>query len=318
MPAPRIAVLDDYQQVALSSADWSVLDGRAEITVFTRHIVDHDELVRQLAAFEVVVAMRERTPFPAALLTRLPALKLLVTTGMRNAAIDLAAARDTGVLVCGTGGSGSAAPELAWGLIMAVTRHIPAEDATVRAGGWQHTVGAGLAGRTLGLLGLGRIGERVARYAQAFEMDVIAWSQHLTAQRAGACGARLAGKEQLFAEASIVSIHQQLSSRTIGLVGAAELALLGPDGYLVNTSRGPIVDETALIAALRGNLIAGAALDVFDTEPLPADHPLRTLPNTVVTPHLGYVTAESYQVFYREIVEDIAAWLDGSPIRVVT
>jgi phosphoglycerate dehydrogenase-like enzyme len=318
MPAPRIAVLDDYQQVALSSADWSVLDGRAEITVFTRHIVDHDELVRQLAAFEIVVAMRERTPFRAALLTRLPALKLLVTTGMRNAAIDLAAARDTGVLVCGTGGSGSAAPELAWGLIMAVTRHIPAEDATVRAGGWQHTVGAGLAGRTLGLLGLGRIGERVARYAQAFEMDVIAWSQHLTAQRAGACGARLAGKEQLFAEASIVSIHQQLSSRTIGLVGAAELALLGPDGYLVNTSRGPIVDETALIAALRGNLIAGAALDVFDTEPLPADHPLRTLPNTVVTPHLGYVTAESYQVFYREIVEDIAAWLDGSPIRVVT
>jgi phosphoglycerate dehydrogenase-like enzyme len=313
----RIAVLDDYQEVARSSADWSALDGRAEVTVFTSHMAGHDVLARHLAPFDVIVAMRERTPFPAALLARLPALKLLVTTGMRNAAIDLAAARGGGVLVCGTGGSGSAAPELAWGLIMAVTRHIPAEDAAVRAGGWQHTVGAGLAGRTLGLLGLGRTGERVARYGQAFEMDVIAWSQHLAAEHAQACGARLVSKRQLFAEAGIVSIHVQLSSRTTGLVGAAELALLGPDGYLVNTSRGPIVDEAALVAALRGNVIAGAALDVFGTEPLPAGHPLRTLPNTVVTPHVGYVTTESYQVFYREVVEDIIAWLDGTPVRVI-
>ncbi|HEY1318990.1 MAG TPA: D-2-hydroxyacid dehydrogenase family protein, partial [Streptosporangiaceae bacterium] len=255
MPVPRVAVLDDYQEVALASADWSALDGRAEITVFTGHLAEHDELARRLAPFDVIVAMRERTPFPASLLARLPALKLLITTGMRNAAIDLAAAGDAGVVVCGTGGSGTAAPELAWGLIMAVTRHIPAEDAGVRSGGWQHTVGTGLAGRTLGLLGLGRIGARVARYAHAFDMDVIAWSQHLTGERARACGARLVSKRDLFAGAGIVSIHVQLSSRTAGLVGEAELALLGSDGYLVNTSRGPIVDEAALVAALRGNLI---------------------------------------------------------------
>jgi phosphoglycerate dehydrogenase-like enzyme len=318
MPLPRVAVLDDYQKVALASADWSAITGRADITVFTDHIADSGDLARRLAPHEVIVAMRERTPFPASLLDQLPALKLLITTGMRNASIDLAAASRRGVTVCGTGGSGPAAPELAWGLIMAVARNIPQEDAFVRAGGWQATVGRELAGSTLGLLGLGRIGERVARYARAFDMDVIAWSQNLTEARARSCGARLVTKTELFAEAGIVSIHLQLSARTAGLVGAAELALLGPDGYLVNTSRGPVVDEAALISALRGNVIAGAGLDVFAVEPLPAGHPLRSLPNTVITPHIGYVTAQGYEVFYADIVADIAAWLDGSPVRVIS
>jgi phosphoglycerate dehydrogenase-like enzyme len=318
MPLPRVAILDDYQEVALASADWSAITGRADITVFTGHIADSGDLARRLAPYEVIVAMRERTPFPAALLGQLPALKLLITTGMRNASLDLAAARRRGVTVCGTAGSGAGAPELAWGLIMAVARNIPQEDALVRAGGWQAAVGRELAGSTLGLLGLGRIGQRVARYAHAFDMDVIAWSQNLTGSRARSCGARLVTKTELFAKAGIVSIHLQLSARTAGLVGGAELALLGPDGYLVNTSRGPVVDEAALISALRGNVIAGAGLDVFAVEPLPAGHPLRSLPNTVITPHIGYVTAQGYEVFYADIVADIAAWLDGSPVRVIS
>ena len=317
MSLPRVAVLDDYQQVALTSADWSAVTSRAEVTVLTSHVADMGELARLLAPYDVVVAMRERTPFPAALLDQLPGLKLLITTGMGNKSIDLDAARRRGVVVCGTGGSPWGAPELAWGLIMALVRNIPQEDALVRSGGWQATVGRELAGSTLGLLGLGRIGQRVARYARAFDMDVIAWSQNLTAERASASQARLVTKPELFGLADIVSIHLQLSARTTGLVGAPELALLGPAGYLVNTSRGPVVDEAALIAALRGSVIAGAALDVFATEPLPADHPLRSLPNTVITPHIGYVTAQSYEVFYRDIVEDIAAWLDGLPVRVL-
>jgi phosphoglycerate dehydrogenase-like enzyme len=318
MPLPQVAVLDDYQQVALSSADWSPVTGRAEVSVFTEHITGTAELARRLAPFEVIAAMRERTPFPAGLLAQLPALKLLITTGMRNASIDLAAARQHGVTVCGTGGAGAGTPELTWGLIMALTRSIPQEDAGVRAGGWQFTVGRDLAGSTLGLLGLGRIGQRVARYAKAFEMEILAWSENLTEERARECGARLVSKAELFAESDIVSVHVQLSGRTAGLIGATELALLGPDGYLVNTSRGPIVDEQALISALRGGVIAGAALDVFDTEPLPAGHPLRTLPSTVLTPHLGYVTGQAYEAFYTGIVEDLVAWLDGSPVRVIT
>lgn len=317
MSLPRVAVLDDYQQAALTSADWSALRGRAEVTVFTDHLADPAAVASRLAPFEVIVAMRERTPFPGSLLQRLPALRLLVTTGMANASIDLAAAGRQGVVVCGTGGSAAAAPELTWALLMALIRHVPAEDARVRAGGWQQTVGGELAGRTLGLLGLGRIGERVAGYGRAFGMEVIAWSQNLTPERARACGAELVPKPELFARAGIVSIHLRLSPRTAGLAGAAELALLGREGYLINTSRGPIVDEAALIAALRGNIIAGAGLDVFDSEPLPAGHPLRSLPNTVLTPHLGYVTTESYQVFYGEAVADILAWLDGSPVRVL-
>jgi phosphoglycerate dehydrogenase-like enzyme len=317
MPLPQVAVLDDYQQVALSSADWSPVTGRAEVTVFTEHISGTAELARRLAPFEVIAAMRERTPFPAELLAQLPALKLLITTGMRNASIDLAAAQQHGVTVCGTGGAGAGTPELTWGLITALTRSIPQEDAGVRAGGWQTSVGRDLAGSTLGLLGLGRIGQQVARYAKAFEMEILAWSENLTGERARECGARLVSKAELFAESDIVSVHVQLSSRTAGLIGAAELALLGPDGYLVNTSRGPIVDEQALISALRGGVIAGAGLDVFDTEPLPAGHPLRALPNTVLTPHLGYVTTRAYEVFYTHIVEDVVAWLDGSPVRVI-
>jgi phosphoglycerate dehydrogenase-like enzyme len=318
MSLPRVAVLDDYQEVALTSADWSAVTGRADVTIFTEHIADSGDLARRLAPYEVIVAMRERTPFRAPLLDQLPALRLLITTGMRNASLDLVAAQRRGVTVCGTGGSGPGAPELTWALIMAVVRNIPQEDALVRAGGWQAAVGRELAGSTLGLLGLGRIGERVARYAHAFDMDVIAWSQNLTDSRARSCGARLAAKAELFAQADIVSVHLQLSGRTAGLVGADELALLGAEGYLVNTSRGPIVDEEALVAALRGNVIAGAGLDVFAVEPLPGDHPLRSLPNTVITPHIGYVTAQGYEVFYRDIVADIAAWLDGSPVRVIS
>lgn len=317
MPLPQVAVLDDYQQVALSSADWSPVTGRAEVSVFTEHITRTSELAERLAPFEVIAAMRERTPFPADLLAQLPALKLLITTGMRNASIDLAAAQRHGVTVCGTGMSGAGAPELAWGLIMALTRSVPQEDAGVRAGGWQSTVGRELAGSTLGLLGLGRIGQRMARYAKAFEMEILAWSENLTQERARECGARLVSKQELFAGSDIVSVHVQLSGRTAGLVGAAELALLGPDGYLVNTARGPIVDEQALISALHGGTIAGAGLDVFDIEPLPAGHPLRTLPNTVLTPHIGYVTRQTYEVAYAGIVEDIVAWLDGSPVRVL-
>jgi phosphoglycerate dehydrogenase-like enzyme len=317
MPLPQVAVLDDYQQVALSSAEWSPVTGRAEVTVFTEHISGTAELARRLAPFEVIAAMRERTPFPAELLAQLPALKLLITTGMRNASIDLAAAQQHGVTVCGTGGAGAGTPELTWGLITALTRSIPQEDAGVRAGGWQTSVGRDLAGSTLGLLGLGRIGQQVARYAKAFEMEILAWSENLTGERARECGARLVSKAELFAESDIVSVHVQLSSRTAGLIGAAELALLGPDGYLVNTSRGPIIDEQALISALHGGVIAGAGLDVFDTEPLPAGHPLRALPNTVLTPHLGYVTGRAYEVFYTHTVEDVVAWLDGSPVRVI-
>jgi phosphoglycerate dehydrogenase-like enzyme len=318
MSLPRVAVLDDYQEVARSSADWSPVTGRVDLTVFTDHISDDADLARRLAPYDVIVAMRERTPFPAGLLDQLPALKLLITTGMRNASIDLSAAGRRGVTVCGTGGSAAGAPELAWALIMALVRSIPQEDALVRAGGWQAAVGRELAGATLGLLGLGRIGQRVARYARAFDMDVMAWSQNLTDERARAGGAALVTKQELFGRADIVSIHLQLSARTTGLVAARELALLGPRGYLVNTSRGPIVDEAALIAALRGNVIAGAGLDVFAVEPLPAGHPLRSMPNTVITPHIGYVTAPGYEIFYRDIVEDIAAWLDGSPIRIIS
>lgn len=313
----NVAILDDYQEVALSSADWSPVTSRADVTVFTDHIADEAALIERLATFDVIVAMRERTAFPATVLDRLPRLRLLITTGMANASIDLKAAARLGITVCGTGGTGAATPELVWGLILALARYIPQEDAAVRDGGWQRTVGRELAGSTLGLLGLGRIGQRIARYARAFDMDCIAWSQNLTADRAEAARARLVTKQQLFAEADIVSVHLKLSERTVGLVGAAELAWLGPDGLLVNTSRGPIVDEAALIEALGQGSIGGAALDVFDTEPLPPGHPLRTMPNTVLTPHIGYVAQEAYAVFYAEAVEDIAGWLDGRPARVL-
>jgi phosphoglycerate dehydrogenase-like enzyme len=308
-----VAVLDDYQRVALTSADWSGLP--AEVTVFDTHLDGAGAVVAALAGFDVVVAMRERTPFPAEVLRRLPALRLLVTTGAANASIDVGAARSLGITVCGTGASAASAPELTWALLMALVRHVPTEDANVRAGRWQTTVGRDLDGATLGLLGLGRIGQRMARYGAAFGMTVLAWSQNLTAATAGEHGATLVTREALFERSDVVSVHVKLSDRTRGLVGADELRRLGPDGLLVNTSRGPIVDEAALLAALRDGTIAGAALDVFGTEPLPADSPWRTAPNTVLTPHVGYVTREQYGVFYRDAVEDVRAWLAGAPVR---
>jgi phosphoglycerate dehydrogenase-like enzyme len=321
--AVRIAVLDDYQDVAREYADWSSLPDDAELSVFHDHLTDHDELVRRLEPFEVVAVMRERTPFPRALIEALPNLKLLVTTGMRNASIDLAAASERGVVVSGTGsGARDDRPwgptaELTWGLIFAVTRHIPVEDRNLRAGGWQHTVGVELGGRTLGVLGLGRLGSQVAAVGRAFGMDVIAWSQNLTEDRAREAGARAVSKEELFASSDVLTIHLVLSNRTRGLVGADELALMSPDSYLINTSRGPIVDEPALQSALREGRLAGAGIDVFEREPLPVDDPWRTAPRTVLTPHIGYVTRDTYATFYAETVEAVQAYLDGSPVRIL-
>ena len=313
---PRVAVLDDYQDVALEMADWSSLP--ADVDVFSDHLSDEQDLVNRLEPYDVVVAMRERTPFQRSLLERLPNLRLLVTTGIRNASIDVGAAHDSGVTVCGTEGLPYPTAELTWGLILALMRRIPAEDAATRQGEWQVTMGEGLQGKTLGLLGLGRLGSQVAAVGNAFGMDLIAWSQNLTAERAAEYGAALVSKEELLSRSDILTIHLVLGDRTRGLVGADELSLMKRSAYLVNTSRGPIVDEAALIDALRKGTIAGAGLDVFDVEPLPADHVLRTLPNTVLTPHVGYVTAETYRVFYGDAVEDIRAFLDGSPVRVVS
>jgi phosphoglycerate dehydrogenase-like enzyme len=309
-----VAVLDDYQGVALEFAEWPGLD----VQVFTDHLAEDDAVVDRLAPFDVVVAMRERTPFTRARLEQLPNLRLLVTTGMRNASIDLDAAREHGVTVCGTGSLGPPTAELAWALILALTRHVPAEDRAMREGGWQHTIGPELAGRRLGIVGLGRLGARMAAIARAFEMEPVAWSQNLTAERAAEAGAALVSKEELFSTADVVTVHLVLSDRTRGLVGAPELALMRSTAYLVNTSRGPIVDEAALLDALHGGGIAGAALDVYDIEPLPADHPLRSAPNTVLTPHIGYVTTGTYELFYRDAVEDITRWLAGDPVRVLT
>jgi phosphoglycerate dehydrogenase-like enzyme len=311
----RVAVLDDYQGVAARYGPWDELD--AEVTFFRTHVDEDDAVVALLQPFEVVVAMRERTPFTAARLERLPNLRLLVTTGMRNASIDVEAARGLGVVVAGTGIIAGTTAELTFGLILALTRHIRTEDARMRVGGWQSTVGRDLAGATLGVLGFGRLGRRVAGIGQAFGMDVIAWSQNLNPADAREGGAEPVTREELFGRADVLSIHTQLSDRTRGLVGARELALMKPSALLINTSRGPIVDEEALLAALRDGTIAGAGVDVFDIEPLPVDHPLRAAPNTVLTPHLGYVTAGTYEVFYRDAVEDIAAFLRGDPIRVL-
>jgi phosphoglycerate dehydrogenase-like enzyme len=313
-----VAVLDDYQALARDYGPWERLAGRVSLHSLSDHIDGDDALIARLETFPVVVAMRERTAFSKARLERLPRLRLLVTTGMGNAAIDLQAARQCGVLVSGTSIRMGAPGELTWGLILALTRRICEEDANVRAGGWQRTIGPELAGRTLGLIGLGGIGTQVAGYGAAFGMRVIAWSENLDPARAARLGVQAVAKEELLAGSDIVSIHTRLSERTRGLIGAHELELMGPSTYLINTSRGPIVDEEALIAALRGGGIAGAGLDVFDVEPLAPDHPLRSAPNTVITPHLGYVAEDTYRSFYAEMVEDIEAWLDGSPIRVLT
>ena len=311
----RLAILDDYQHVAGSLADWSRLETTADVHSFHDHLAGLDALAERLGDFEIIIAMRERTPFPAALFERLPKLELLVSTGPRNRAIDLDAARNAGVVVCGTRAVGTGTVELTWGLIISLTRNIAREDAAVRGGQWQISVGPELGGRTIGIVGLGRVGARVAEIAGAFGMSPIAWSENLTTERAAAVGARLVGKDELFETADIVTLHVVLSERTRGLVGARELALMKPSAYLVNTARGPIVDEQALVSALDAGSIAGAALDVFDEEPLPLGHPLRALPNTVVTPHIGYVARDAYEAFYGDALEDVEAFLAGSPIR---
>jgi phosphoglycerate dehydrogenase-like enzyme len=310
-------VLDDYQRTGRTSGPWERLDGRIELETFSDHIGEDEALIASLAPFDAVVAMRERTPFSRARLERLPNLRLLITTGMVNAAIDLDAAKDLGVLVSGTRMAFDSTAELTWGLVLALTRHICEEDRRIREGGWQHTIGPELAGRTLGLIGLGRQGARVAAYGAAFSMEVIAWSENLDGDAARALGVEPVTKDEIFERSDVLSIHTRLSGRTRGLVGARELGLMKPTAYLVNTSRGPIVDEEALLDALHTGRLAGAALDVFDIEPLPADHPLRSAPNTVLTPHIGYVAENAYKVFYDDIVEDLEAWLAQAPIRVL-
>ena len=312
----NIAVLDDYQNIALEMADWSSLDGRATITVFNDHLADPDRVVDRLLPFDVVCVMRERTPLPRAIIERLPRLKLIASTAFRNASIDIAAAAERGIEVMHTGYDSSPTVELTWALILASARHIAAENASLRSGGWQRAIGDGLRGKTLGVLGLGNIGSQIARVGLAFGMEVIAWSQNLTPEKAEAQGVRLTSKDELFRQADIVTIHLVLSGRTRGLVGAAELATMKPSARLVNTSRGPIVEEAALVDALRERRIAGAAIDVFDVEPLPSDHPYRSLENALATPHIGYVSRELYRTFYGDTVKNIAAWLDrqnGTP-----
>ena len=313
----RVAILDDYQSVALDMADWKSLPAGTEVVVFRDHVADEGALAARLADFDIAMAMRERTPFPRSLLERLPKLRLLITAGMRNASIDMKAAAERGVVVCGTAGLPYPTAELAWGLILSLVRRIPAEDRATREGRWQTSLGVGLNGKTLGVLGLGTLGSRAARVGRAFEMEVLAWSQNLTAVRAAEVGATLVAKDELLARSDVVSIHLVLGERTRGLIGARELGLMKRSAYLINTSRGPIVDEVALVRALRDGTIAGAGLDVFDEEPLPLDHPFRTLPNTVITPHLGYVTHEIYRLFFGHAVEDIQAYLRGEPVRVL-
>jgi len=314
----RIAILDDYHNVSLKLADWESLPGSPEITVFTDYVGNEDRVAERLAGFDIVAIMRERTPFPASLIRRLPDLRLLVTTGARNASIDLEAAATAGVAVCGTGGSAASTAELAWGLILALTRYIPTEHTSMKTGGWQTRLGRGLGDQTLGIVGLGRLGSQVATVGKAFGMDMIAWSQNMTDAQAEAAGARRVDKAELFETADIITIHLVLSERSRGLVGTAEFAAMKPTACLINTSRGPIVDEAALVDALSSGRIAGAGLDVFDIEPLPADHALRGLDNVVLTPHIGYVAEDVYRIFYTQIVEDIAAYLAGAPIRVIT
>jgi phosphoglycerate dehydrogenase-like enzyme len=313
----RCAVLDDYQDAATGSADWSVLADRVEVVALREHIADEDTLAAALADFDIVVTLRERVRFPGSLLARLPRLRLLVASGMRNSVIDYAAAQTHGITVCGTASSSAPPVELTWALLLGLARGIVEESRALRSGGpWQSTVGADLHGRTLGLLGLGRIGGQVARVGLAFGMRVTAWSQNLTRERAAEVGVESAPtKEGLLTGSDFVSVHLALGERTRGLLGPAELALLKPTAYLVNTSRAAIVDQEALLSALREGRIAGAGVDVFDIEPLPADHPMRTAPRLLATPHLGYVSRANYATFYGQAVEDIQAYLAGAPIR---
>jgi phosphoglycerate dehydrogenase-like enzyme len=315
----RLAILDDYQDVAHGFADWAALESEGvRVVTYREPFASPEALVAALADVTMVVAMRERTAFPREVLEKLPGLQLLVTTGMANASIDVAAAVEQGITVCGTPGSPTAAPELTWALLLAIARNLTVEENSLRAGTWQTSVGFELAGKTLGVVGLGKIGRRIAAYGQAFGMEVLAWSQNLTAETAKEAGARLVTKDELFRQSDVATLHLRLSERSENIVGERELRLLGPEGVLVNTARGPLVNQDALLKALSEGWIRGAALDVFDQEPLQAGHPLLTAPNTVLSPHLGYVTRESYRQFYGGAFEDVTAWLAGEPVRTIT
>jgi D-3-phosphoglycerate dehydrogenase len=317
--AVRCAILDDYQNVAVKSADWSKVKGDVEIKAFNEHLGAGQSVIAALKDYAIVVAMRERTAFPRAVIEALPNLKLLITTGMRNASIDTEAAKARGVTVCGTGSFGSPTSGIAIGLMLELTRHIGYENARLHAGAtWQSTIGPDLEGMTLGILGLGKLGARTAAIAKAFGMKVIAWSQNLTAERCQEVGVGYVGKDDLFRQSDFITIHNVLSARSRGMIGAKEFGLMKPSAFLINTSRGPIVDEAAMLAALRDKKIAGAGLDVFDTEPLPLDHPLRKLDNVVLTPHLGYVSEQNYKHYFAGVVEDIRGFLDSKPVRVMT
>jgi D-3-phosphoglycerate dehydrogenase len=312
----RCAVLDDYQNVALKLADWGQLKGEVDVRVYNESLGDQANVIRALKDCSIVCLMRERTQFPRAVFEGLPELKLLVTSGARNAAIDLAAAEARKVVVCGTETPGNPTAELAFGLMLELARKIGYENARLKAGArWQTTLGVDLGGKTLG--GLGKLGSKAAQIGRAVGMDVIAWSQNLTAERCREVGATLATKDELFRRADVITVHLQLSPRTRGLIGAQDLGLMKPTAYFINTSRGPIVEEAALLDALRNKRIAGAGLDVYDVEPLPLDHPLRKMDNAVITPHLGYVTEDNYRRFYGQMVEDIRAFLAGKPVRVI-
>ena len=313
----RLAILDDFQGVALANGDWTSVAATFEIDVFRDWLPQGEERARKLAPYEAIVAMRERTPFPAALLDALPNLRLLVTTGMWNRSIDHEAAARRGITVCGTRSSAQAPVELTWALILAAARHVVAEDASVRQGRWQTRVGTELHGKTLAVLGLGRLGRQVARIGQAFGMRVIAWSTNLKPEQAAEADAEYVSKEELFRRADVLTLHVILGDRNRGIVGAAELGLMKPTAILVNAARGPLVDEAALVAALESGRIACAAVDVYDIEPLPARHRLLAAPNTILTPHVGITTDANYAVYYRDAAEDVAAWLAGAPVRVV-
>lgn len=313
----RIAILDDYQKIALDVADWGQLPDDVEIDVYHDHLTDAAALAERLLPYQVLVIMRERTAFPRALLEKLPNLELLVTTSVRNKSVDLDACADRGVTVCNTEPGPTPTAELTWALILSLAKSVPAEDRATREGHWGVRVGIGLSGKVLGVVGLGKLGAKVAQIGRAFDMEVIAWSPNLSDERAAEIGVRRVAKDALMAQSDFVSVHVVLSERSRGLIGAADLARMKPTAYLINTARGPIVDEDALVEAVRDGAIAGAGLDVFGTEPLPPDDPLRTLPNSVITPHVGGFIDENYALWYGGAVEDIQAWLDGKPIRVL-
>lgn len=308
----QIAILDDYQNIALKMADWSAVQKQADVTVFNGHI-GQEQLVEKLVGFDMLCVMRERTPLNREILAQLPNLKLIVSTGKRNASVDSNACKELGIEVAMTDYVESGAPELTWALLMALARNVVVENGNVRSCGWQTSVGVDLRGKTMGIVGLGRIGSQIAAYAKVFGMKVIAWSENLTEERAHRAGAELVSKERLFKAADFVSVHLVLSERSRGVIGAAELGWMKPSAFLINTSRGPLIEEAALIDTLSNHRIAGAALDVYDTEPLPAGHPLRALDNVLVTPHIGYVTEDTYKVFYGDTVKAIEAWLAKRP-----